>query len=72
VGFRVARGCGNGFSFFPVDPAFPLATPFLGDYRAIAADSAGGVVALWTDLRNIASFAGHSRTGEDVFFARGG
>jgi hypothetical protein len=58
------------FSFFPVDPSFAFATQFLGDYSAIAADPHGSVVALWTDLRNLAMFAGHSRFGEDVFFAR--
>jgi hypothetical protein len=58
------------FSFFPVNPAFPHATQFLGDYSGIAADPRGGVVALWTDLRNTATFAGVSRFGEDTFFAR--
>jgi hypothetical protein len=57
-------------SFFPVNPAFPHATQFLGDYSGIAVDPNGGVVALWTDLRNTATFAGVSRFGEDAFFAR--
>ena len=58
------------FSFFTVDPRFPRATDFLGDYSGIAADPNGGVVALWTDLRNGAAFAGKSGLGEDAFFAR--
>jgi hypothetical protein len=57
------------FSFFPVDPDFPRATFFIGDYSGIAAIPNGGVVALWTDLRNVATFAGRSRFGEDTFFA---
>jgi hypothetical protein len=57
------------FSFIPVDPSFPRATFFIGDYSGIAAYS-GGVVAVWTDLRNEAQFAGHKRFGQDVFFAR--
>jgi hypothetical protein len=58
------------FSFFPVDPNFPNATQFIGDYSSIAADPRGSVVALWTDLRNTTVFAGRSRFGEDAFFAR--
>ena len=57
------------FSFFPVNPGFPHATFFLGDYSGIAAGPNGGVVAFWTDLRNVATFAGRSRFGEDAFFA---
>ena len=41
-----------------------------GDHSAIAADPNVGVVALWTDLRNITAFAGHPDLGKDVFFVR--
>ena len=58
------------FSGIPVNPAFPHATQFLGDYSNIAADPRGGVVAYWTDLRNTVSFAGRTGFGEDAFFAR--
>ena len=53
----------------PVNPAFPHATQFLGDYSNIAADPRGGVVAYWTDLRNTVTFAGRTGFGEDAFFA---
>lgn len=46
------------FSFLQVNSSFPNATQFLGDYSGIAADPGGGVIALRTDLRNMASFAG--------------
>jgi len=52
-----------------VDPSFPHATTFLGDYSNIAATPTGGVVAYWTDLRQPACFAGVCRHGEDAFFA---
>ncbi|HKA48133.1 MAG TPA: sialidase family protein [Candidatus Dormibacteraeota bacterium] len=55
-----------------VNPAFPHATAFLGDYSNIAATADGGVVAYWTDMRNDATFAGITRKGEDAFFARAG
>jgi hypothetical protein len=59
-------------SFIPVDPDFPRATQFLGDYSGIAADPRGGVVALWTDLRNVATFGSSTGFGEDVFLGRSG
>ena len=53
-----------------VNPAFPFATAFLGDYSNIAATADGGVVAYWTDMRNDATFAGRTGHGEDAFFAK--
>jgi hypothetical protein len=55
-----------------VNPAFPFATAFLGDYSNIAATADGGVVAYWTDMRNDATFAGRTGHGEDAFFAKTG
>jgi hypothetical protein len=55
-----------------VNPAFPAATAFLGDYSNIAATADGGVVAYWTDMRNDATFAGATGHGEDAFFAKTG
>jgi hypothetical protein len=56
-----------------VDPAFPNATAFLGDYSNIAAIPGGtGVVAYWTDMRNPACLGGVCRSGEDAYFARVG
>ena len=52
-----------------VDPDFPHATTFHGDYSNIAAIPSGGVVAYWTDMREDASFGGVTRKGEDAFFA---
>ncbi len=48
---------------------FSNATAFLGDYSNIAATSAGGVVAYWTDMRNPATLGGVTRQGEDAYFA---
>jgi hypothetical protein len=53
-----------------VNPAFPFATAFLGDYSNIAATPDGGVVAYWTDMRNDAVFAGRTGHGEDAYFAK--
>jgi hypothetical protein len=52
-----------------VNPAFPNATTFLGDYSNIAAVPSGGVVAYWTDLRKQACFVGTCGHGQDAFFA---
>ena len=66
------------------NPAFPGATQFLGDYSNIAIIPTGtnstsgtginlgtGVVAYWTDMRNIACFPATScGFGEDAYFAR--
>jgi len=53
-----------------LNPDFPRATTFLGDYSNIAATPDGGVVAYWTDMREDATFAGVTRKGEDAFFAK--
>ncbi len=53
-----------------LDPHFPFATAFIGDYSGIAATPSGGVVAVWTDLRNQVSFAGGTGADEDVYFAK--
>jgi hypothetical protein len=52
-----------------VNPAFPRATAFLGDYSNIAAMPDGSVVSYWTDMRNQACFAGICKSGEDAYFA---
>ena len=52
-----------------VNSNFPHATAFMGDYSNIAATSNGGVIALWTDFREQASFGGVTRSAEDAFFA---
>ena len=53
-----------------VNPAFPFATLFLGDYSNIAVvPGTTHVVAYWTDMRETACFpAGVCRKGEDAFF----
>lgn len=53
-----------------LNPAFPRANGFIGDYSNIAATADGGVVAYWTDLRNDVTFAGLTRKGEDAYFAK--
>jgi hypothetical protein len=54
-----------------LNPAFPRATTFLGDYSNIAVvPGGGGVVAYWTDLRVEACFAGLCAHGQDAFFGR--
>jgi hypothetical protein len=45
------------------------ATAFLGDYSGIAALPTGGIVALWTDMRNNICFTTRCGAGEDVFYA---
>ncbi|MFL6128714.1 MAG: sialidase family protein [Mycobacteriales bacterium] len=53
-----------------LNPAFPFATAFLGDYSNIAVvPGTTRVVAYWTDLRNTACFAGACRHGQDAYFA---
>jgi hypothetical protein len=52
-----------------LDPAFPFATTFIGDYSGIAATPAGGVVATWTDLRNDVTFGTRTGHGQDMYFA---
>jgi hypothetical protein len=53
-----------------LDPAFPFATSFLGDYSNIAVMPDGsGVVAYWTDMRNQVCFGTRCGHGEDAYFA---
>jgi hypothetical protein len=52
-----------------LNPAFPYATSFMGDYSNIAATPNGGVVAYWTDMREQACFLGRCGHGEDAYFA---
>ncbi len=52
-----------------LDPSFPHATAFLGDYSNIAAKPSGGIVAYWTDMRETACFPNRCGHGEDAFFA---
>jgi hypothetical protein len=52
-----------------LNPAFPRATSFLGDYSNIAATTDGHVVSYWTDMRNPVTFAGVTGHGEDAYFA---
>jgi hypothetical protein len=56
------------FSGRTPNPAFPHPTTFLGDYSGITKTAAGGVLALWTDLRNQACFPSRCGSGEDAFF----
>ena len=51
-----------------VNPDFPDATLFLGDYSGIAVTPTG-VVAIWTDMREDATFLGGTGHGQDVYFA---
>lgn len=53
-----------------LNPDFPNATAFLGDYSGIAVvPGTTSVVAYWTDMRQPSSFAGVTRSGEDAYFA---
>ena len=53
-----------------LNPAFPHATAFLGDYSNVAVvPGTTRVVAYWTDLRDTACFAGICRHGQDAYFA---
>jgi hypothetical protein len=60
------------FSGRTPNASFPHPTTFLGDYAGMAPTAAGGIVALWTDLRLSTCFAGRCGTGEDAFFASHG
>jgi hypothetical protein len=55
-----------------LNPSFPRANAFIGDYSniAIVPGVAGGVVSYWTDLRLQACFAATCGHGEDAFFAK--
>ncbi len=57
------------FSGTSPNAAFPNPTSFLGDYSWVASDHSGGVVAVWTDLRNPVQFGSRSGSGEDMYFA---
>jgi hypothetical protein len=53
-----------------LDPDFPFATAFLGDYSNIAVvPGTTRVVAYWTDLRETACFGGRCGHGQDAYFA---
>jgi hypothetical protein len=52
-----------------LNPAFPFASTFIGDYSNIAARPSGGIVAYWTDLRLQACFLTRCGHGQDAFFA---
>jgi hypothetical protein len=60
----------QGDAAFPVtvDSAFPNATRFLGDYSGIATVPGLRVAALWTDMRNSATFVGNTGHGQDAYF----
>jgi hypothetical protein len=60
---------GNRWFALTVDPAFPFATAFIGDYSNIAAIPSGGVVTYWTDLREQACFGTRCGHGQDAYFA---
>ena len=60
---------GNRWFAATLNPSFPFATIFLGDYSNIAAKPSGGIVAYWTDLRLQACFGGICKKGQDAFFA---
>ena len=54
-----------------LNPAFPRANSFIGDYSNIATMPDGsGIVAYWTDLRNQACFGGFCGHGEDAYFTK--
>jgi hypothetical protein len=60
---------GDAFPFpVTVNPDFPNATTFMGDYSGIAV-SPLGVAALWTDMRLPSPVPGIIGTSEDAFFA---
>jgi hypothetical protein len=62
---------GNRWFAATVDPDFPFATTFLGDYSNIAVMPDGsGVVSYWTDLRETVAFAGITAHGQDAYFAK--
>ena len=52
-----------------IDPDFPDATLFLGDYSDIAAIPGGGVATYWTDMRETACLLDVCGHGEDAFYA---
>ncbi len=52
-----------------VNPAFPNAARFLGDYSGIATVPGLRVAALWTDLRNSVTFGTSTGYGQDAYFS---
>jgi hypothetical protein len=56
------------FSGRTPNASFPHPTTFLGDYSGIAQNPAGGVSALWTDMRLSTCFAGRCGAAEDAFY----
>jgi hypothetical protein len=60
---------GNRWFAGTLNPAFPFATTFLGDFSNIAILPTGGVVAYWTDLGQQACFGSRCGHGQDAFFA---
>jgi hypothetical protein len=53
-----------------LNPAFPRASTFIGDYATIAVvPGTTRVVAYWTDLRETACFTGICAHGQDAYFA---
>ena len=60
---------GDRWSRITVDPDFPDATLFLGDYSGIAAIPGGGVATYWTDMRETACLLDVCGHGEDAFYA---
>jgi hypothetical protein len=60
---------GNRWFALTLDPDFPFATAFIGDYSNIAAVPSGGVVTYWTDLRQQACFGTRCGHGQDAYFA---
>jgi hypothetical protein len=59
------------FSGTTLNAAFPHPTSFLGDYSNIAVvPGTSTVVAYWTDMRNVVTFAGRTGSGEDAYFAK--
>jgi len=57
------------FSGTTFNADFPHPSSFLGDYSWVASDHNGGVVAVWTDMRNSATFGSRTGSAEDMYFA---
>jgi hypothetical protein len=60
---------GNLWFAVNVNPAFPNATRFLGDYSGIATVPGLRVAALWTDMRNSVTFGTNTGYGQDAYFS---
>jgi hypothetical protein len=59
---------GDRWSTVSVNPNFPNATRFMGDYSGIAVTPTG-VAAFWTDMREDATFLGVTGHGQDAYFS---